>query len=79
MFSLQEIYKDTISTSIQNKITEEFYQEYTQNTEKYISEVPSTVQFVKNYKGPAKLGLVSVSSKKGNPKDTEISWNCLLF
>ncbi len=61
---VQEIYKDTISTSIQNKITEEFYQEYTQNTEKYISEVPSTVQFVKNYKGPAKLGLVSVSSKK---------------
>lgn len=61
---VQEIYEDIIQMNIQNKIIEEFYQEYTQNTEKYISAIPSTVQFIKNYRGPVKLGLVSVSSKK---------------
>lgn len=61
---VHEIYENVIPIDIQNKIIKEFYQEYAQNTEKYISKVPSTVQFIKNYKGPAKLGLVSVSSKK---------------
>ncbi|MCL5113618.1 MAG: HAD family phosphatase [Patescibacteria group bacterium] len=61
---VHEIYENVIPIDIQNKIIKEFYQEYAQNTEKYISVIPSTVQFVKNYQGPAKLGLVSVSSKK---------------
>ncbi len=61
---MHEIYKDAIPMKMRNKIIEEFYQEYAQNTDKYISEVSSTVKFVKNYRGPVKLGLVSVSSKQ---------------
>ena len=60
---LNEAYKDNPSEKIKLKILNEFEQEYIDNTTNYITPIFETINFIKNNKGPCKLGLASVSSR----------------
>lgn len=60
---LDEVYNDNISEKIKLRILNEFKQKYINNTTNYITPISETINFIKNNKGPFKLGLASVSSK----------------
>lgn len=58
-----EAYPD-MPVSLQDRIAQEFYEEYAEHTETYIDPIHLTVQFLKDYKGSTRFGLASVSSKE---------------
>lgn len=59
---VSEVFKD-VPVDIREKIIQEFYAVYTTNLEKYIAEIPATVNFIRNYNGTRKLGIASMTGR----------------
>lgn len=60
---LPEITEGHLTPHVQHEVLEIFYQEYINNTEKYVEPIPATTNFIKTYNGDLQIGLASLSNR----------------